>query len=84
LMHVIAGKAIAFQEASQPEFIEYQKQVIKNSKIMCQTFLKAGYKIVSGGTNNHLFLVDLSDKNITGKDADIALSKANITVNKNC
>ncbi|MBZ2279192.1 serine hydroxymethyltransferase, partial [Buchnera aphidicola] len=84
LMHVIAAKAIAFKEALQPSFTTYQKKVIKNSKIMCEIFLKEGYKIVSGSTYNHLFLVDLSNKNITGKDADLALSQANITVNKNC
>ncbi|BGI51061.1 MAG: serine hydroxymethyltransferase [Arsenophonus endosymbiont of Ceratovacuna japonica] len=83
LMHVIAGKAIAFKEAMEPEFKIYQKQIIKNSKTMVKIFIKRGYKVVSGGTQNHLFLIDLLDKNITGKDADIALSKANITINKN-
>ncbi|QCI22151.1 serine hydroxymethyltransferase [Buchnera aphidicola] len=83
LMHVIAGKAIAFKEASEPKFKIYQKQIIKNAKIMSNIFLEEGYKIVSGGTHNHLFLIDLSDKKLTGKDADIALGKANITVNKN-
>ncbi|QCI19852.1 MAG: serine hydroxymethyltransferase [Buchnera aphidicola (Brevicoryne brassicae)] len=83
LMHVIAGKAIAFKEALEEKFRTYQKQIIKNAKIMAKIFLEKGYKIVSGGTYNHLFLIDLSDKKITGKDADIALGKANITVNKN-
>lgn len=83
LMHVIAAKAIAFKEALEEKFQIYQKQVVKNSQIMAQYFLKKGYNIVSNGTYNHLFLVDLTNKNITGKDADIALGKANITVNKN-
>jgi len=83
LMHVIAGKAIAFKEALEPEFKIYQKQIIKNSKTMVQKFIEKKYKIISGRTDNHLFLIDLSDKKITGKDADIALSKANITINKN-
>ncbi|WP_284442986.1 serine hydroxymethyltransferase [Buchnera aphidicola] len=83
LMHVIAAKAIAFKEAAQPKFKEYQKQIVKNSKVMVQKFLEKGYQIVSGKTSNHLFLLDLTNKKITGKDADIALSKANITINKN-
>lgn len=83
LMHVIAAKAVAFKEALLPEFKEYQQQVITNAKMMAQTFLERGYTIVSGGTDNHLFLVDLIDKGITGKDAEIALGKAHITVNKN-
>jgi len=83
LMHVIAGKAVAFKEALEPEFKIYQKQIIKNSQIMVQKFLEKKYKIVSGRTDNHLFLIDLTNKNLTGKDADIALSKANITINKN-
>lgn len=83
LMHVIAAKAVAFQEALQPEFLDYQKQVIANARAMAATLAQRGYKIVSGGTDNHLFLVDLIDKNITGKDADAALGRANITVNKN-
>ncbi|QCI21012.1 serine hydroxymethyltransferase [Buchnera aphidicola (Hyperomyzus lactucae)] len=83
LMHVIAGKAIAFKEALEPKFKQYQKQIVKNSKIMAQNFSKRGYTIISGGTNNHLFLIDLTNKKITGKDADITLSKANITINKN-
>jgi len=83
LMHVIAAKAVAFLEALQPEFNAYQKQVLANSRAMANALAQRGYKIVSGGTDNHLFLVDLIDKNITGKDADAALSRANITVNKN-
>lgn len=83
LMHVIAAKAIAFGEALQPSFKHYQSQVLKNAKIMVQTLIARGYTIVSGGTENHLFLVNLVDKNITGKDADQALSRAYITVNKN-
>jgi len=83
LMHVIAAKAVAFKEAMEPNFIKYQKQVVKNAQKMVNTFLYRGYKIVSGKTYNHLLLLDLSDKNITGKSADIALSLANITVNKN-
>ncbi|QCI20427.1 serine hydroxymethyltransferase [Buchnera aphidicola (Brachycaudus cardui)] len=83
LMHVIAGKAVAFKEALEPEFIKYQKQIVKNAKKMVQSFLLNGYKIISGETYNHLFLIDLTNKKLTGKDADIALSKANITVNKN-
>ncbi len=83
LMHVIAGKAVAFKEAMEPEFKEYQGQVLKNAQAMADEFQKRGYKVVSGGTHNHLFLVDLVDKDITGKDADAALGNAFITVNKN-
>lgn len=83
LMHVIAAKAVAFAEALQPEFKDYQQQVINNAKTMAKCLQERGYKIVSGGTENHLLLLDLIDKNITGKDADAALSRANITVNKN-
>ena len=83
LMHVIASKAVAFKEAMRPEFKDYQTQVIKNAQTMAKTLLAKGYKIVSGGTDNHLFLVDLIAKNITGKAADEALGSANITVNKN-
>jgi glycine hydroxymethyltransferase len=83
LMHVIAGKAVAFLEALQPEFKDYQKQVVSNARAMCVRLQKRGYRIVSGGTDNHLFLIDLSDKPITGKEADAALGRANITVNKN-
>ncbi len=83
LMHVIAGKAISFKEAMSPEFVEYQKQVVLNAKAMASTFIERGIKIVSGGTENHLMLVDLIGKEYTGKDADAALGQANITVNKN-
>ena len=83
LMHVIAGKALALKEAMEPEFKTYQQQVAKNAKAMVEVFLERGYKVVSGGTDNHLFLVDLVDKNLTGKEADAALGRANITVNKN-
>ncbi|HDU8587480.1 TPA: serine hydroxymethyltransferase [Vibrio alginolyticus] len=83
LMHVIAGKAVAFKEAMEPEFKAYQARVVKNAKAMVGQFQERGYKIVSNGTENHLFLVDLIDKDITGKDADAALGAANITVNKN-
>ena len=83
LMHVIAGKAVALKEAMEPEFKTYQQQVAKNAKAMVEVFLERGYKVVSGGTDNHLFLVDLVDKNLTGKEADAALGRANITVNKN-
>lgn len=83
LMHVIAGKAVALKEAMEPEFKTYQQQVAKNAKAMVEVLLERGYKVVSGGTDNHLFLVDLVDKNLTGKEADAALGRANITVNKN-
>jgi len=83
LMHAIAGKAVALKEALEPEFKIYQQQVINNAQSMADSFIQRGYKIVSGGTDNHLFLVDLIDKDITGKDADAALGRANITVNKN-
>ena len=83
LMHVIAAKAVAFLEALQPEFKTYQKQVLDNSRAMADALVKRGYNIVSGGTDNHLFLVDLINKDITGKDADAWLGHSNITVNKN-
>lgn len=83
LMHVIAAKAVAFQEALSPEFKTYQADVMANAKAMVNVFIERGFKIVSGGTDNHLFLVDLIDKDITGKDAEAALGAANITVNKN-
>lgn len=83
LMHVIAAKAVAFKEALQPEFKTYQEQVLKNARAMAAVFIERGYKIVSGGTDDHLFLVDLIDHGITGKDADAALGRAHITVNKN-
>ena len=83
LMHVIAAKAVAFKEAMEPEFKVYQANVVVNAKAMVEEFIKRGYNIVSGSTENHLFLVDLIDKGITGKEADAALGAANITVNKN-
>lgn len=83
LMHVIAAKAVAFKEALSAEFRDYQKQILINSRLLAKKLQERGYNIVSGGTDNHLFLIDLIDKNITGKDADAALGMANITVNKN-
>jgi glycine hydroxymethyltransferase len=83
LMHVIAAKAVAFLEALQPEFKVYSAQVVTNARVMTQELQQRGYRIVSGGTDNHLFLLDLIDKNITGKDADAALGRAHMTVNKN-
>ena len=83
LMHVIAAKAVAFKEALQPEFKDYQKQVLKNASVMANEFISRGYKVVSGGTDDHLFLVDFIAQGYTGKDVDAALGKANITVNKN-
>ena len=83
LMHVIAAKAVAFKEALAPEFKDYQKQVVKNARAMAKVFLDRGYKLVSGGTDNHLFLLDLIAKSVTGKDVEAALGRAHITVNKN-
>lgn len=83
LEHVIAAKAVSFQEALQPEFKHYQQQVLTNARVMAKTLMDRGYKIVSGGTDDHLMLIDLIDKNITGKDAEAALGKAFITTNKN-
>ncbi len=83
LMHVIAAKAVAFKEALEPGFQAYQQQVVKNAQAMAKTIISRGYKIVSGGTQNHLMLVDMIGKGITGKDAEAALGKAHITVNKN-
>ncbi|WAJ71367.1 serine hydroxymethyltransferase [Catenovulum adriaticum] len=83
LCHVIAAKAVAFKEAMSDEFKSYQQQVVKNAQAMVEVLQARGYKVVSGKTENHLFLVDLIDKDITGKEADAALGKANITVNKN-
>ncbi|HBW98788.1 MAG TPA: serine hydroxymethyltransferase, partial [Pseudoalteromonas sp.] len=83
LCHIIAAKAVAFKEALQPEFKTYQAQVVKNAQAMVAVMQERGYKIVSDKTENHLFLLDLIDKDITGKDADAALGNANITVNKN-
>ncbi len=83
LMHVIAAKAVAFKEALTPEFKEYQKQIIKNAKALCGALLEKGYSVISGGTDNHLFMLDLSKTELTGKDAEIMLDQAGITVNKN-
>jgi glycine hydroxymethyltransferase len=83
LMHVIAAKAVALQEALQPEFREYQQKVLDNARAMAETFIQRGYQIVSGGTDNHLFLVDLIAKGLTGKLADQKLGEVGITVNKN-
>jgi glycine hydroxymethyltransferase len=83
LMHVIAAKAVAFLEALQPEFNQYQQQILDNARAMSSRLIERGYQIVSGGTDNHLFLLSLVGRNITGKEADAALGRANITVNKN-
>jgi len=83
LMHVIAAKAVAFQEALQPDFKGYQEKVLANARAMAEVFKERGLKIVSGGTDDHLFLLDLTPKGVTGKDADAALGRAHITVNKN-
>ncbi len=83
LMHVIAAKAVAFKEALEPEFSTYQQQVVKNAQAMAATLVARGYKIVSGGTDNHLMLVDLIGRDVSGKDAEAALGRAHITVNKN-
>ena len=83
LMHVIAAKAVAFKEALEPGFIDYQRQVVANAKVMATVMIERGYRIVSGGTDNHLFLVDLIGYEYTGKDAEEALGRASITVNKN-
>src|SRR5260370_26195695 len=82
-MDGVAAKAVALLEALQAEFKAYSAQVVTNARVMTQVLQQRGYKIVSGGTDNHLFLLDLIDKNITGKDADAALGRAHITVNKN-
>jgi glycine hydroxymethyltransferase len=83
LMHVIAAKAVAFKNALKPAFKEYQKQIVKNAKTLCESLKEMGYRIVSGDTDTHLMLVDLSDKGVTGKEATTLLDKAGITVNKN-
>ncbi|MEJ2680431.1 MAG: serine hydroxymethyltransferase [Gammaproteobacteria bacterium] len=83
LMHVIAGKAVAFKEAAEPEFKDYQQQVVRNAQAMADVFIDRGYDVVSGGTDNHLFLLSLVKQGLTGKDADAALGEAHITVNKN-
>ena len=83
LMHVIAAKAVCLQEALQPSFVQYQRQILANAQALAQTLVAEGFRLVSGGTDNHLMLVDVSKQGITGKDAELALEKANITVNKN-
>jgi glycine hydroxymethyltransferase len=83
LMHVIAAKAVALLEALQPAFKAYQRQVVANARAMAQALQERGHRIVSGGTDNHLFLLDLIGREYTGKDADAALGRAHITVNKN-
>jgi len=83
LMHVIAAKAVAFKEAMQPRFKVYQEQVLRNARVMAEQFMARGYKVVSGGTDDHLFLVDFIDQGLTGKEVDAALGRAHITVNKN-
>ncbi|MDH3771306.1 MAG: serine hydroxymethyltransferase, partial [Nitrospirota bacterium] len=83
LMHVIAAKAVAFKEALAPGFTTYQKQVLANAKVLAEGFLKRGYQVVSGGTENHLFLLNLTSKNVTGKEAEAALNASGIVVNKN-
>lgn len=83
LMHVIAGKAVCFKEALTPEFKEYQKQIIKNAKVLAEELMNRGFKLVSGGTDNHLMLVDLTNKGVTGKEAEAMLDEVGITVNKN-
>lgn len=82
-MNIIAAKAVAFKEALQPEFKTYQQKVVRNSKVLAETLIENGFKLVSGGTDNHLILVDLTDKNITGAEAEDVLERAGITVNKN-
>lgn len=84
LMHIIAGKAIGALECMQPEYKDYISKVVENTKAMCDEFISMGYKIVTGGTDNHLFLVDLSELGITGKDVQEACDRHNITLNKNC
>jgi glycine hydroxymethyltransferase len=83
LMHVIAAKSVAFKEALTPEFRDYQMQVVKNAKMLCEELMRRGFKIVSDGTDNHMMLIDLTNKGITGKDAEKALEVAGITANKN-
>ena len=83
LMHVIAAKAVAFKEALMPEFKVYQNQIIKNAQAMADEMKNQGFRLVSGGTDNHLMLVDLTDKNVSGKEVQEALDRASITVNKN-
>lgn len=83
LEHIIAGKAVCFKEAMQPSFMDYQRQIIKNAKALATELIKLDFRLISGGTDNHLVLIDLTNKNITGKDAELYLDMANITTNKN-
>ena len=83
LMHVIAAKAVAFKEATEPNYVKYQKQVVRNAQVMAQVFIERGYEVVSGGTDDHLFLVSFIEAGLTGRDVDAWLGVANITVNKN-
>ncbi|HZW61623.1 MAG TPA: aminotransferase class I/II-fold pyridoxal phosphate-dependent enzyme, partial [Candidatus Babeliales bacterium] len=83
-MHIIAAKAVAFHEAQQPAFVDYQKQIILNAQTMAQEFQQLGYRIVAGGTDNHLFIVDLRSANITGLEAEQALARSGITVSRSC
>jgi glycine hydroxymethyltransferase len=83
LVHIIAAKAVCFREAMTPEFLEYQKQVVANAHTLAETLDSAGWRVVSGGTDNHLMLVDVFCKGVRGRDAEVALERANITVNKN-
>lgn len=83
-MHIIAAKAVAFEEAAQPDFKEYQAQILANAKAMAQAFTQLDYRIVSGGTDNHLFILDLRNKNITGRAAELALEKAGICISRSC
>jgi len=83
LMHTITAKAVCFQEALQPSFKEYNKQIIKNAKVLAETLMANGLRLVSGGTDNHLMLLDLTEQGLTGLEAENALGKAGITVNKN-
>jgi len=82
-MHVIAAKAVAFKEALEPAFRDYQLQVVKNAKALAEAMTEEGLRLVSGGTDNHLILIDLTDKGVTGKDVEAALDRAGITTNKN-
>ena len=82
-MHVIAAKAASFKEALSPSFKNYQEQIVKNAQTLAQTLMKKGFRLVSGGTDNHLMLVDLRNKEITGKEAEALLDNAGVTVNKN-
>ncbi|MGB9804621.1 MAG: serine hydroxymethyltransferase, partial [Desulfofundulus sp.] len=83
LMHVIAAKAVAFKEAQQPEFKEYQRQIVKNARALARALIDRGFQLVSGGTDNHLMLLDLRNKGITGREAEIVLDSVGVTVNKN-